>query len=196
MVRVVLENLPWMAWNTVLALVPLGLGLVLFGADRQRTRWWWLGVAVFVAFLPNAPYVLTDVIHLQPDVQRAPTGVAALAVAATYGALFLVGFGAYAASLGLLRHRLDALGRGTWKWPVEIGLHGLCAIGIFLGRVMRFNSWDVVVRPDDLLASVQFPEPRTIQLLVMTFAVLVSGLAVLRMLRSVLGIRVHRHPLG
>jgi uncharacterized membrane protein len=63
----------FMVWNSLLALVPLALALVVFrrGA-RTGTFWWRAGVAIFVVMLPNAPYVLTDVIHL---VDAAPHGV-------------------------------------------------------------------------------------------------------------------------
>ncbi len=58
----------WMVWNTMLALVPLALSFTLFSPGRRcRSMGWWFGFAVFVAALPNAPYVLTDVIHLVDD---------------------------------------------------------------------------------------------------------------------------------
>ena len=44
----------WMVWNTVLALVPLCLGLMLLTARRRRTLLWWFGVALGVAFLFEA----------------------------------------------------------------------------------------------------------------------------------------------
>ncbi len=62
-------NARWMGWNLLLALVPLALALLLFRGRRERTALWWLGTAAFVAFLPNAPYVMTDVIHLFTDVR-------------------------------------------------------------------------------------------------------------------------------
>jgi uncharacterized membrane protein len=53
-----------LSWNLLLALVPLVLSMLLFEDERTRGWFWWLGVGLFVAFLPNAPYALTDVIHL------------------------------------------------------------------------------------------------------------------------------------
>src|SRR5215813_31019 len=60
----------WMAWNTGLAAVPLVLALLLFRQGRRRTVPWWAGAVAFVAFLPNAPCVLTDVVHLLGDLRR------------------------------------------------------------------------------------------------------------------------------
>ena len=59
----------WMVWNTLLALVPLCLAIPLLTAQRRRGAFWWFGVTMGIAFLPNAPYVLTDIIHLLADVR-------------------------------------------------------------------------------------------------------------------------------
>ena len=53
-----------LGWNLFLALTPLGLSFVLFRINLKLNGLWWLGAIVFFAFLPNAPYVLTDIIHL------------------------------------------------------------------------------------------------------------------------------------
>ncbi len=45
----------WMAWNLLLAAVPALLAVPLFALFRRPTGWWWVLLAVFVAFLPNAP---------------------------------------------------------------------------------------------------------------------------------------------
>ena len=60
------RSVPFMLWNTFLALIPFALSLWLFkgrGSGNRRLDWW-IGCIVFIAFLPNAPYVLTDIIHL------------------------------------------------------------------------------------------------------------------------------------
>ncbi|MEB3293706.1 MAG: DUF1361 domain-containing protein, partial [Synechococcales bacterium] len=45
-------------------------------------------------------------------------------------------------------------GAGNWVTGVEISLHALSAIGVYLGRFLRFNSWDIVTNPEDLFFSV------------------------------------------
>lgn len=139
------ENAPWMGWNLVLALVPLALALVLFRGRRERTALWWAGVVAFVLFLPNAPYVMTDVIHLYSDVRTVESdAVLSLAVVPQYALFILVGVGSYIASVALaercIGHRL-----------VRPAAHAVSAIGIYLGRSVRLNSWDMVVRPDAVL---------------------------------------------
>jgi uncharacterized membrane protein len=141
------ENAPWMGWNLVLALVPLALALLLF-RRTERGRWWWLGAASFVLFLPNAPYVMTDVIHLYTDVRTVQSdAVLSVAVLPQYAVFFLVGVGSYIASLMLAE---QYVGR-RWVRPVA---HAVSSIGIFLGRSLRLNSWDVVARPSEVLHGV------------------------------------------
>lgn len=147
----VASNSEWMAWNLTLALVPLLLACILFLHPGRRTVAWWMCVAVFVAFLPNAPYVLTDVVHLVDDARTTSSDVVvSLALVPQYAAFFLVGFEAYVLSLLLVGRYLRKNGLARWVLPVELTLHALCAVGIHLGRFDRLNTWDAVVRPDGL----------------------------------------------
>ena len=148
----------WMAWNTLLAMVPLFLATRLFRADGKphtRSARWWLGAAVFVAFLPNAPYVLTDVVHLFADIRTSRhTDLEVLGlVVPLYLAFFAVGFGCYVLSLQRLRLHLAVTAPALPWWIVASALHALCAVGLYLGRVLRFNSWDIVVSPGRLLGT-------------------------------------------
>lgn len=130
----------WMVWNTLLALVPLGLSAWLFRAPwRRRGPVWWTGVVVFVTFLPNAPYVVTDGIHLVRRMEMNPSWLRTAILVVGFSLFILVGLEAYALCIVNLRHYL-----GRTIVPLELALHGLCAVGIYLGRVLRFNSWDLL----------------------------------------------------
>jgi uncharacterized membrane protein len=183
--RAIQPNFSWMAWNAVLALVPLGAALLLFGGGparhRDHGRLWSLGVALFVAFLPNAPYVLTDIVHFPPDVRHATDRAVIFGLIPQYFTYFLVGFASYAACIALVRRHLAAVGRATWRLPVEFALHGLCAIGIYVGRFLRFNSWDLFLRPRLVASSLSDPDRFTAAVIGLTFLVLVAGMSVLRL---------------
>jgi len=147
------QNSAWMIWNTMLAWVPAALALALFtlGRDARRGPVWWTGVVLFVLFLPNAPYVVTDLVHLQTDVSRAAGGPVVTTVLPVYAALIASGFLAYYASLAQLRRYLAHHGLDRYRTPVTLGLHAVVAVGIFLGRWSRLNSWEPVVHPRDAL---------------------------------------------
>ncbi len=116
---------------------------------------WWLGLLMFILFLPNAPYVLTDLIHLIADLQRDYSAwTITLAVIPQYIIFIVIGLEAYVLSLIYLNDYLRQKDwENLWIWRTECILHGLCAIGIYLGRFLRFNSWDVITQPKFLLTS-------------------------------------------
>lgn len=135
-----------MVWNVWLALIPLILSFMLFQESHGRGLFWWLGVGVFVAFLPNAPYTLTDIIHFLAKIQvQPPLPIwAIILLVIEFGLYFLVCFQSYIFSLinlcdYLYRHRLS-----NWILPIELSISALCSVGIYLGRFQRLNSWDIV----------------------------------------------------
>lgn len=181
-------NVGWMGWNLVLALIPLALARFLFG-HRTRPAWvLWTGGAVFVAFLPNAPYVLTDILHIPADMAAAADSPwLAAALLAQYAVLIGVGFGAYVLSLVRFERWLAERGMSRANVrAVDLSLHALCALGILLGRVFRFNSWDVLTDPRGLAGVLTVPQPRTVLVLLVLFAALAGGAAVLRALPAIL----------
>lgn len=172
------SNSRWMTWNLFLAFVPLALSFWLFRSKRRRSSLWWLGFLVFLAFLPNAPYVLTDVIHLYEDI-RAINSVwmITLVVIPVYLLFIMAGFEAYVLSLINLGYYLNRIGQGKWILWVELITHSLCAVGIYLGRFQRFNSWDFITQPDALATSVveDLLGKRPLVIVAITFVV-VAGL--------------------
>ncbi|MBD2162398.1 DUF1361 domain-containing protein [Limnothrix sp. FACHB-1083] len=150
------DNSYWMAWNLFLAIVPLGIAAWLFRhrpARSPRSPLWWGLAIMFILFLPNAPYVLTDLIHLVNDIRYRYTSLWAtvMIVIPQYVLFVAVGFGAYVWSLVWLDGWLRAIGRSRWIPPMEQLLHGLSAVGVFVGRFWRFNSWDLFTQPHTLL---------------------------------------------
>jgi uncharacterized membrane protein len=143
----------WMTWNSVLALAPAVLAVILFRHPGRRGVVWGAGVFAFVLLLPNAPYVLTDLVHLRGDVAQAGTDATVYAgVLPLYGGFIALGFGAYALSLREVGGFLARTGRRHRIGATELALHGLCAVGVLLGRVARLNSWDTIVEPDSTVA--------------------------------------------
>lgn len=168
---------PWMVWNTALALIPLGLAVVLFRPGIHRRLAWWLGVVAFVLFLPNAPYVITDIVHLFRDIRRQDDDLMVLTVyLPTYLLFMAVGFGAYVVSLRRLAAYLSHEGLGRWWVPLFVALQAAVAVGIYLGRVVRLNSWHVVTAPTDVVGSFEALAGRfPLQVIAVTFVVLVVG---------------------
>ncbi|MEM6599112.1 MAG: DUF1361 domain-containing protein [Cyanobacteria bacterium P01_C01_bin.69] len=167
----------FMLWNTFLALIPFGLSLWLFrkrGAGHNRIGWW-VGFAVFMAFLPNAPYVLTDIIHLVRFIREGvELWTVVLVLIPQYLIFMLIGIEAYVASLVNLGSYLRKRGYGRWILTSELVIHALCAIGIYLGRFPRFNSWDLVTAPHQVALYLvkALLTPRSLLIILVTFAVI------------------------
>ena len=120
-----------------------------------RSLRWWGGFFWFIGFLPNAPYVLTDIIHLIRQIKEGQSlWVVTLALIPQYLAFMLAGFGAYVLSVMNLGYYLKQQGWSRFILPTEITIHALSAIGIYLGRFIRFNTWDIVTNPDALVNTV------------------------------------------
>jgi uncharacterized membrane protein len=161
--EVVRHDVWWMTWNTLLAWTPVVLAVVLFrvpwrssGPDgteaastsSHRSVLWWAGLVLFVLFLPNAPYVATDLIHLRSDVELVGSdGPVVTAVLPVYAVFIGSGFLAYYLSLAELGRYLQRIGLGRWQGTVTLAAHAACAVGVFLGRWARLNSWEPVVEP-------------------------------------------------
>ena len=147
-----LLQLLWLAGVMVIA---LGISFWLFKqSSKRKLLLWWIGLVTFIAFLPNAPYVLTDILHL---IRGTSAGIIKIWVVAfifipLHVAAIIVGFEAYVIALLNVNFYLQQKGLQALTGPVEIGIHALCAFGIYLGRFIRLNSWDIVVDPSSVLA--------------------------------------------
>lgn len=140
----------FLVWNLFLAALPIPLALVVESAWRRGRRT--LGAVFFVAWLlifPNSPYLVTDLIHLR---ERPPTPLwfdALILVSAAVAGL-LAGF----VSLHLVQAAVTRIW-GTWRgWFLAVVVLGLSGLGVYLGRFVRLNSWDVLTRPRALLYDV------------------------------------------
>jgi uncharacterized membrane protein len=140
----------FLAWNLFLAAVPAFASTVLGYSHRRRhprvLLWAW--GALWLAFLPNAPYIVTDLVHFQ---YRPPVPLwfdIALMVSAVGTGLLL----GYASTAEVQRVVSERRGRVV-GWAVACGALLLSGFGIYLGRFMRWNSWDVVTSPERLFGA-------------------------------------------
>jgi uncharacterized membrane protein len=134
-------------WNLFLAWVPLALALLLYDRYSHRAGPGTLvGLGLlWLLFFPNAPYIVTDVVHLDGTSGRVFLFDSVLiATAAATG--LLLGF----VSLYLLQAIVRRSAGSRSAWFFVFAVLGLSSFGVYLGRVLRWNSWDVFVRPGAL----------------------------------------------
>ena len=145
----------WIVWNLFLAFIPLTISFGLFlRRSKKRSLLWWIGYVIFITFLPNAPYLLTDIIHLIEAIRAGYSiWITTLIFIPLHTLAILAGWEAYVISLINQSHYLKKHGARRFVFSSELITHALCAVGIFIGRFRRFNSWDLVTQPDVLFDS-------------------------------------------
>lgn len=181
----------FLVWNLVLAWVPFVLALGVAAVHRRRgprLLLWVLG-AGWLLFLPNAPYILTDFIHLGRS-----GGVPLWFDAALIGTFAGTGLCLGLASLLVVHHVVEARAGRAVGWAVAVSSLLLSAIGVYLGRFPRFNSWDVLTNPQGLVAVVlerlgdPFGNPFLLRFGVMMSILLIGAYLVIWLLgRGILG---------
>jgi uncharacterized membrane protein len=139
------------AWNLLLAWIPFALALVAY--ERSRA-----GVAMplllalallWLLFLPNAPYIVTDLKYVG-DGGGVPVLYDVLLLSAAAWTGLLLGLTSLFLMHAVARRVIGAVN----AWAFVVGVLALSSFGIYLGRVQRWNSWDVFVRPGSLLGEI------------------------------------------
>lgn len=135
----------FMLWNLFLAAIPLGLSLAL--PQIRRLPLALPVLALWLLFFPNAPYVLTDLLHLDEYHTNVPRWVDLLMLLSFALVSLWLGF----QSLHIVQHWFARKFSHATAWCVTVGSLGLSGFGVYLGRFDRWNSWDLLRRPGSLL---------------------------------------------
>lgn len=131
----------WLNWNLFLALVPLALAYYM-KESHYRSVLVVSGI-LWLGFLPNAPYIITDFIHLADVGPRSLLWYDAIMILA----YSLVGVLSYLTSLRIVSLRANF---SLW-FPLMVSF--LTGFGIYLGRYIRFNTWHLITQPGDILGT-------------------------------------------
>ena len=139
----------FLIWNLLLAWIPAVFAFVTYRFHVRGQRPNLLLVLCLLAwffFFPNAPYIVTDFVHLE---HRPP-------VPLWFDLLMIASFAWTGLCLGYLSlYLMQEIARarfGRWtSWVFVVVMLALGSVGIYLGRFLRWNSWDVVRNPSALL---------------------------------------------
>ncbi len=154
----------FLLWNFFLALIPLLLSSILLQMNKGGySTFSMIGVGIaWMLFFPNAPYILTDFIHIAyGEPYWMPLDILTISwfsISALLAALI---------SMNDISNILLSRYHQKRVSIMILGLSMLAGFGIYLGRYLRFNSWDVLQRPNVLFMRVSerivdpFSHPRT-----------------------------------
>jgi uncharacterized membrane protein len=138
----------YLVWNLFLAWIPYICARILWRAARGSASLALLAplAVVWLLFLPNAPYLVTDIVHLHH-----PHDYRLVLEVALFGAVALAGVLLGVASMQPV-HRLVAERFGPTAARVFPPVTAVAvALGVYLGRVQRWNSWAFFQTPGRLL---------------------------------------------
>jgi uncharacterized membrane protein len=141
----------FMFWNLFLAAVPLFLSRFVIAPFSRRKA----GISIYgffflwLMFLPNAPYIITDFVHLMES-DSIPLWYDLLLVAFFAWEGFLLGFMSVAEMEEIVTRMYSAL---AGKWFALISLV-LSSLGVYMGRFLRYNSWDIFISPVEIITNV------------------------------------------
>ena len=140
-------------WNLFLAWIPFVLAYIAYALSWKRI-WLYIVIPVFaflwLIFFPNAPYILTDLQYLSRFTSSAPLW---------FDIILLVWFSWTGMLLGLISlymmHEIVHRNFGRWLgWIFVLIVSGLSSAGIYAGRFLRWNSWDILQNPTELAMDV------------------------------------------
>ncbi|MFL7867297.1 MAG: DUF1361 domain-containing protein [Anaerolineales bacterium] len=155
----------FLIWNLFLAWIPFGIAYVVYTTSIRR-RWLYAVIPVsaflWLIFFPNAPYILTDFQHLSYAGNDIPVW---------YDVILLIWFSFTGLFLGMVSLFLmqEVVRRefGRWfGWGFVVLVAALTTVGIYMGRFLRWNSWDILGNPGGLAQFTLYylinPTPRSL----------------------------------
>ena len=142
----------FLPWNVFLAWIPFLLSSrsyqnCLEKKPKLKSVLLW---ALWFLFYPNAPYIITDLVHLG----------ARAAIPMWYDSLLVFSFALTGLLVGLASlyqmHRVmeHYFGKIT-GWIFILTILPASGFGIFIGRILRWNSWDLFIHTIPLLSDVR-----------------------------------------
>lgn len=151
-------------WNLFLAFVPWAIATLVVLSKRLRSSKIMLVVliSVWLLFFPNAPYILTDLFHLRLNSSMPVWFDLTLILSFAWTGL-LFGF----LSLWDIESVLRKYLKNGWVTAISVFLLFLGSFGIYIGRYLRWNSWDIMTSPFQLMYDIgdrlvnPFSHPRT-----------------------------------
>ncbi|MGE5559140.1 MAG: DUF1361 domain-containing protein [Bacillota bacterium] len=159
----------FLLWNLFLAWIPLFISFAVYflhnnfpAGPRALKRAVLLSAGfLWLLFYPNASYIVTDLIHWKAGSSSLMWYDLLLYLSVAWLALVL-GF----ISLYLLQELIASCCGKPAGWLFVLGVSGLSSFGIYLGRFLRFNSWDIFTHPAEMIRHIfdhlndPYPHPR------------------------------------
>jgi uncharacterized membrane protein len=150
----------FLIFNLGLAWIPFLSALAAYAARRNRITFYLVMpfcTLIWLIFFPNAPYMLTDFQHLATTNPNSPLWFDVILLIWFAWTGLLLGI----SSLYLMQDIVTKTFNRTVGWIFAISVTLLSSVGVYLGRFLRWNSWDILQDPlpiaKDMVVIVRHP---------------------------------------
>lgn len=139
----------FLVWNLFLAVIPFTITTYLVSLPKPNTWWlvFWFGV--WLLFLPNAPYIITDLMHLRLSTTKIIWLDILTVTSFSFTGLLLF----YLSILDMIKVFEAYFKKKTLNFFATVLLF-LSAFGVYLGRFLRYNSWEILSNPKYLFEDI------------------------------------------
>tara|TARA_R110000751_G_C13721443_1_gene475494 strand:+ start:24 stop:680 length:657 start_codon:yes stop_codon:yes gene_type:complete len=132
----------FLVWNLFLAIIPFAITTGLTSSKKINKLVLFFFFGIWLIFLPNAPYLVTDLMHLTRTDQSFLWLDILVIMSFAFNGLILF-FLSLSDMEKLLKQHLNS----KLLTPLMLSIFGLTAFGIYLGRFLRHNSWEIINNP-------------------------------------------------
>ncbi len=139
--NLLLFNTQWMLWNIFLAALSIILGRL--SLKTKPKIFHALALVIFLLFIPNTIYIVTDLAHLFQRWNSVENWVKAV-MTFQYLIFIPIGFITFIWSMGLLQKNLKQFSRKFGRNYAMILMNFIVSFGVVVGRIQRANSWEVL----------------------------------------------------
>jgi uncharacterized membrane protein len=140
----------FLIWNLFLAWIPYWLSLALDFYKRHcatpSVGVAFLMLLMWLLFFPNAPYILTDLLHLR-DRHVVPHWYDLMLIISFAWTGLMLGY----SSLFEIHRFLEKQYSRVKAWSFVVAAIWLGGFGVYMGRFQRWNSWDALIHPLDVM---------------------------------------------
>ena len=195
-----------LSWNVLLALLPLFfIKKAEMTIEQRKIGWSVFWMILWLLFFPNSVYMVTDFIHISNDkfmwlidVERysPDSGVVYSNEIMVWTKLLVIGMGFFFALLAGLESLYIFELNIRKKYSMIICSLGflvvalLTGIGVYIGRFLRFNSWDILVSPMQLLKQVIGIDEFAVQFIISFTVFVIGSYTLYRTFRKQSGLRI------
>ncbi len=145
----------FLVWNLFLAAIPYVITFYLNNKSRVKLELF-IGFSIWLIFLPNAPYIVTDFVHLKlSSYNIIYLDILMVFLFAINGLVFF-----YLSLIDMLKLIQPYFNKNA-KSLITVSLLFLSSFGVYLGRFLRYNSWELLSNPkllfEDIWLMLRFP---------------------------------------